>query len=109
MHRTSALLRSARLEAGLTQAELARRAGTTQSVVARMEAPGANPRVESLEALLGAMNRGIELAPAPKLAVVDEDQVRERLALSPAQRLALFEESQRNIAGLVRGARRATA
>lgn len=107
MHRSPTLLRRARLEAGLTQAELARRAGTTQSVVARMEAPGANPRVESLEALLGAMHRGIDLEPAPALPAVDEDQVRERLALTPAARLALFEESQRNVAALLRGAKRA--
>lgn len=109
MHRTSTLLRQARLDAGLTQSELARRAGTTQSVVARMEGPGANPRVESLEALLGTMHRGIDLSPAPKLPLVDESQIRERLALTPAQRLALFEASQRNLTGLLRGARRGGA
>ena len=102
MHRAPFLLRRARTEAGLTQAELARRSGTTQSVIARMEQPGANPRVESLEALLGAMDRGLELTPAPKLPAVDEAQIRARLALSPAERLATFEASQRNMADLLR-------
>lgn len=106
MHRASFLLRRARLEAGLTQAQLAQRAGTTQSVVARIEAPGANPRVESLEALLGAMHRGIELSDAPRLPPVDEGQIRDRLTLTPAQRLASFEASHRNLNDLVRRARR---
>jgi transcriptional regulator with XRE-family HTH domain len=106
MHRTSALLREARTQAGLTQAELARRAGTTQSVVARMEAPGANPRVESLEALLGAMRRGLELAPAPKLPPVDEGQIVEQLRLTPVQRLARHDASKRNLRKLVQSAKR---
>jgi transcriptional regulator with XRE-family HTH domain len=106
MHRTSTLLRQARTDAGLTQAELARRAGTTQSVVARMEAPGANPRVESLEALLGAMNRGIEVTAAPKLPAVDDGQIVEQLRLTPAQRLARHDASQRNLRTLVRSAKR---
>jgi transcriptional regulator with XRE-family HTH domain len=108
VHRTSTLLRRARLEAGLTQNELARRAGTTQSVVARMEAPGANPRVESLEVLLGAMHRGIELSDAPKLPPVDEGQILERLALTPGERLATFEGSHRNLRDFVRRAKRVT-
>ncbi len=107
MHRSASLLRRARLDAGLTQAELARRAGTTQSVVARMEAPGANPRVESLELLLGTMNRGIDLTAAPKLAPVDEGQLVEQLRLSPAERLASHDASQRNLRALVQGAKHA--
>jgi len=74
-----------------------------------MEAPGANPRVQSLEALLGAMHRAIDLTPVPKLPLVDEGQIRERLALTPTQRLDLFEASHRNVAGLLRGARRDSA
>jgi predicted transcriptional regulator len=106
MPRTATLLRQARLDAGLTQAELARRAGTTQSVIARMETPGANPRVASLETLLGAMHRGLVLAPARDLADVDETQIVEQLRLSPAQRLAHHDAAQRNLSRLARAARR---
>jgi predicted transcriptional regulator len=38
----------ARTRAGLTQAELARRMGTTQSAVARMEGGGVNPSIRAL-------------------------------------------------------------
>jgi predicted transcriptional regulator len=43
------LIREARAEAGLTQSELAERAGTTQAAVARLERPGANPRLDTLQ------------------------------------------------------------
>lgn len=44
-----------RTEAGLTQAELAQRMGTTQSAIARMEGGGARPTLETLEKLAGAV------------------------------------------------------
>ena len=44
-----------RTEAGLTQAELAERMGTTQSAVARMEGGGSRPTLETLEKLAGAV------------------------------------------------------
>ncbi len=44
-----------RSEAGLTQAELAERMGTTQSAIARMEGGGARPTLETLEKLAGAV------------------------------------------------------
>jgi len=48
-----------RVEAGLTQAELAQRMGTTQSAIARMEGGGARPTLETLEKLAAAV--GAEL------------------------------------------------
>ncbi len=48
-----------RFEAGLTQAELAERMGTTQSAIARMEGGGTRPNLETLEKLATAV--GAEL------------------------------------------------
>lgn len=48
-----------RTEAGLTQADLAARMGTTQSAVARMEGGGTRPTLETLEKLAVAV--GAEL------------------------------------------------
>jgi predicted nucleotidyltransferase/DNA-binding XRE family transcriptional regulator len=56
----SALLRKARHEAGLTQAELADRAGTTQSVVSAYESGHRQPALPTLAALVEAA--GYELA-----------------------------------------------
>ena len=53
------LVHRLRTEAGLTQAELAGRMGTTQSAIARMEGGGARPTLETLERLAGAV--GAEL------------------------------------------------
>lgn len=48
------LLRTARLKAGLTQAEVARRAGMTQPVVAAYEAGRRQPTLPMLQKLLAA-------------------------------------------------------
>jgi transcriptional regulator with XRE-family HTH domain len=44
-----------RTEAGLTQAELAKKMGTTQSAIARMEGGGTRPTLETLEKLAAAV------------------------------------------------------
>src|SRR6476661_6987823 len=56
---SATFIREARRRAGLTQAELAARAGTTQSVIARWERGGSRPTVERLTALVDAC--GLEL------------------------------------------------
>jgi transcriptional regulator with XRE-family HTH domain len=60
------LLQEARTRAGLTQRELARRAGTAQSVVARVERGQTSPTLETLARLLAAtgFNLNTELVPA---------------------------------------------
>jgi transcriptional regulator with XRE-family HTH domain len=99
------LLRQARAAAGLTQAEVARRMGTTQPVVARLERPGSNPRFATLDRALRATGRRLEAASAP-LPDVDETQIVERLRLTPAERLAAFRASRRNVLALAGKARR---
>jgi transcriptional regulator with XRE-family HTH domain len=48
------LVREARRRAGLTQAELAERAGTTQSAIARLERGHGSPTMEHITSLLRA-------------------------------------------------------
>ena len=55
------LIRDARVRAGLTQAELARRAGTSQAAVARYEGGAASPAVSTLERLLRAAGAELRL------------------------------------------------
>jgi transcriptional regulator with XRE-family HTH domain len=54
-----ALVHRLRSDAGLTQAELALRMGTTQSAIARMEGGGVRPTLETLEKLAKAI--GLDL------------------------------------------------
>lgn len=49
------LVHRLRHDAGLTQAELAERMGTTQSAIARMEGGGTRPTLETLEKLATAV------------------------------------------------------
>ena len=53
------LIRQARRRAGLTQAELAAKARTTQSAVARWESGGSTPSLETLQRIVEAC--GLEL------------------------------------------------
>jgi len=97
------MVRDARRRSGYTQAQLASASGTTQSAIARLEAPGANPRLETLEKVLRAMGFSLKLSAA--LPQLDERQVIEQLRLTPAERLARFEverESLREVLGATR-------
>ncbi|ADB51070.1 helix-turn-helix transcriptional regulator [Conexibacter woesei] len=84
----STLVRDARRSAGLTQAQLAERLGTTQPVIARLERAGSNPTFETVAGALAAAGYQFELrATHVGLSTVDEDLIRRQLALSPADRL----------------------
>jgi DNA-binding XRE family transcriptional regulator/predicted RNase H-like HicB family nuclease len=66
-------VRWARHDAGLTQAELGKRAGVTQQQIAKVEDPDENPSLETLEKIAHALGRGVDVAlesipPAPRLA-----------------------------------------
>jgi predicted RNase H-like HicB family nuclease/DNA-binding XRE family transcriptional regulator len=54
-------LRWARLDAGLTQAALAARAGVSQQQVAKLERPGSNPSVMTLRRIAEALGARLEL------------------------------------------------
>jgi transcriptional regulator with XRE-family HTH domain len=106
-----ALVREARTRAALSQRELARRAGTAPSVVARIELGATSPTVQTLERLVNAagFDLALELAPhGPADAVVaaykrdiDRSLLRENLNKSPDERLG----SLAALARLARAAR----
>ena len=91
------LLRQARSHAGLTQRELARRAGTAQSVVARIEGGATSPSWETLSRLLEAAGFALDvtLRPlAPELSHMLDDVPR-ILRLTPEQRLVELRNTSR--------------
>jgi transcriptional regulator with XRE-family HTH domain len=79
------LLREARVAAGLSQRELARRAGVPQPAVSRIERDHGSPRVDTLDRLLRACGKAMELVDRPG-GGVDRTLIRERLRMSPAER-----------------------
>lgn len=56
----------ARNEANLSQAELARRLGTTQSAVARLEAGGVSPSISTLRRYAAATGNRLRLQLVPE-------------------------------------------
>jgi transcriptional regulator with XRE-family HTH domain len=79
------LVREGRKRAGLTQRQLADRADTTQSAIARLEAGRTTPTLESVERLLRLC--GFQLI--VELAPYDDSDIRQANAhatLSPEQR-----------------------
>jgi transcriptional regulator with XRE-family HTH domain len=80
------LVREARKRARLTQAELAERAGTTQSAIARLESGQTRPTFESVLRLVRLC--GLDL----HVALVERDesdwlQAQELLRLTPGERV----------------------
>jgi transcriptional regulator with XRE-family HTH domain len=101
-----ALIRTAREAQGLSQAALARRLGTSQPAIARLESRRSNPTVLTLRRALEALGHDLELASAPRKASgVDETLLRRQLRLSPAERVSGFERAYRNVRGTVAAAR----
>ena len=81
------LVREARKRAALTQAELADRAATTQSAIARLESGRTSPSLEQVERLLRlcGFQLIVELAPYDDSDIV---QAEARLRRTPDQRIA---------------------
>jgi transcriptional regulator with XRE-family HTH domain len=61
------MVRSARQAAGITQMELAGRAGTAQPAVAAYESGARTPNLATLERLLGACEYDVELLARPRI------------------------------------------
>jgi len=94
--RSPGLLRYARLSAGLSQRDLARRSGVPQPAIARIESGKTAPRADTLERLLEACGARLELGP-PAGRGIDRTAIRRLLALTPAQRARLAVREARNL------------
>jgi transcriptional regulator with XRE-family HTH domain len=99
------VLRRARLEARLSQRELAQEAGVTQATVARIERGQTSPRYDTVVKLLRVCS--VELMPRRLEAGlgVDRTAIRELLRLSPAERLRRAAEDARGLESLLRASR----
>jgi transcriptional regulator with XRE-family HTH domain len=86
------LLRDARHAAGLSQAALAKRLGISQAAIAKLERPGGNPTIATLDNTLRATGHQLELLVKPWKPKIDETLVFEHLRLSPARRLVQLED-----------------
>jgi transcriptional regulator with XRE-family HTH domain len=80
------LLREARLRAGLTQEALAQRAGTNRPQIARWEAGGMAPSLETLLDLIHACGFDLPLELVP-LEPVEDERLKLLQQLSPERRL----------------------
>ena len=101
-----AVLRAARIDARLTQAQLACRLGTSQPAIVKLERPGANPTVRTLDRVLRATGHRLELSAPTWSPGVDESLIRQQLALPPAERLRQLERQSAQLRRLtIAGAR----
>lgn len=91
------LIRNARRSAGLSQASLASRLGTTQSAIARLERDASSPRVETVERALKACGQRLELGSRPTQSSIDESLVASMLRMPPGERIKSFERSYANV------------
>ncbi len=64
-------VRELRLRAGLTQSELARRMGTTQPAIARLEAGGTSPSIQTLDSVAQAVGARLEILFVEPMATSD--------------------------------------
>jgi transcriptional regulator with XRE-family HTH domain len=101
-----ALIRRARTEAKLTQAELAHQLGISQPAVVRLERPGANPTVRTLDRVLRATGHRLVLDAPTWSPGIDESLIRKQLELPPAERLRQLERQSAEMRRLmIAGAR----
>ena len=83
------LIRAARRRHGLSQQRLARRAGTRQSAVSRLERGEVSPTVETLNLFLNALGEGLEIGGVPLARDYDPLHRKAQAERTPEERLAL--------------------
>ncbi|MDQ6750432.1 MAG: helix-turn-helix domain-containing protein [Actinomycetota bacterium] len=83
------LIRTRRRAHGITQFQLALRAGTTQAAISRLERDELSPTVATVGSLLAAMGEVAVLSSDRAEPAYDHEHMRAALARSPAERLEL--------------------
>jgi transcriptional regulator with XRE-family HTH domain len=119
MNRIGALVKEMRRHAQLTQRELAERAGTSQSAIAKLEQGESNPTIDTLERWAGAAGFAVQftLVPLPMVDPVverykrdvDRSLLRENLRKSVHERLRSLGEWQIDLQALQYAVTRARA
>jgi transcriptional regulator with XRE-family HTH domain len=96
------LVRGTRTRNGLDQRTLARRAGTTQAQVSRIERGETSPGIDTLARLFAAMGERLELdtAPGPRANQTTADLARDAQELTPGEGLAQAIELSRFLTGM---------
>ncbi|MGH9379700.1 MAG: helix-turn-helix domain-containing protein [Thermoanaerobaculia bacterium] len=100
---SGALIRQARQRAGLSQAELARRAGKAISAIGRWERGEVRPALETVIELIRAAGLDLEMA---IVRADDHDRalIRRSLSRPPARRLIEMVEAVRKVHAMVAAA-----
>jgi transcriptional regulator with XRE-family HTH domain len=98
------ILVEARLAAGASQRELARRSGVPQASISRIEHGLVSPRAETLDRLLRACGRDVEVVARPG-AGLDRTLIRARLRLSTGARARLAVREWERTRPFARGGR----
>lgn len=88
----------------MSQRALSARTGIAEATIARIETGRDNPRVDTLERLLRACGDSLEAVPRAGVGI-DRTEIRELLALTPAERVATLAEEATVLARLGRAHR----
>jgi transcriptional regulator with XRE-family HTH domain len=99
------LVRRCRLEAGLTQQQLAIRAGTTKTAISRLEGRHLSPSVDTLERLLLCLGYHLSVDAVPMATRTDPAQLEAVAGLAPTERLDHALASQSSLSDLLGAAR----
>jgi predicted transcriptional regulator len=94
----STLIKRARQAAGLTQAELGKRARMKQPEIARLESRGADPRLSTLKRVVAATGHSLKLE-LDQTGQIDETLIVASLRETPTERL----HAHRNLLRTARG------
>lgn len=100
------LLRDARRERGLDQADLARRAGTTQTYISRIERGDVSPSARTMRRLLHAIGLELVLGTRPlSPGNVSLEDLRADADSTPAERIRQAMEISDFLSGVAESAR----
>lgn len=98
----ASLLLYARGKAGLSQRELGRRAGVSQTAISLIEDEKTSPRFETLDRLLAACGFDLELVPRAGVGI-DRTGMRALLRLPPGERARIAIQEARNLEKVLPG------